>query len=183
MATLGEILAVAMNTLSRPLLLALAVLVGACSSSYPPVAVVAGQGASGLAGVWVGTYSSRDTGRSGDIYFALSARADSAVGDVLMATTDEIVTVDAQADGTWRWRGASPSMAEVIAIRFVRLGADEVVGDLAPYRDPDCGCLLRTTFRGRVEGDRVSGTFRSEGEAPHSPASGTWSAERRPADS
>ena len=69
---------------------------------------------------------------------------------------------------------------QVLAIRFVHLMGGEVVGELDPYRDPDCGCLLRTTFRGEVDGDAVLGTFASEAEHPYHDAEGTWQAVRRP---
>lgn len=151
----------------------------ACSSVHTPVAVRPGAGASAMAGVWMGTYGSRDTGRSGDIYLALSARADSAVGEVVMNAGNQPVIAEMQPDGTWRWRGRSASMPEVILIQFVEIQTGEIEGQLAPYLDPSCGCLVRTTFRGRVDGDRVSGTFHSEGEAPAHRAEGTWSAERR----
>lgn len=168
------------NRLGALILLALPIAIGACASSHSPIEVRTDDGASDLAGVWTGTYYSRDTGRAGDIYFALSADADSAVGEVLMQPLGTSVSVERQPDGTWRWMGPGPTTTEAIPIQFVRIATGEVVGELATYRDPDCGCRLHTTFRGHVDGDRVTGTFQSDGEAPSHRAEGTWAAERRP---
>lgn len=133
---------------------------------------------SGLAGVWEGTYESRETGRVGSVTFALSAEGDSAVGEVVMVPRGTAVTVQPSGE-RWRWEGVEGP--QVLTIRFVRLGAAEVVGELDPYLDPDCGCTLQTTFRGEVEGDVVSGTFESSAPDPAYDAEGTWRVARRPA--
>ena len=156
--------------------------VGGCGVTHPPVAVLGAT--ADLVGVWEGTYESRDTGRWGDLYLAVSAEGDSAVGEVVMVPRGEDVAVQWE-EGAWRWRGVRRD--EVLTIRFVRAGGGllgdpvEVTGELDPYRDPDCGCVLRTTFRGEVEGDVVTGTFATEAEDPFHDAEGTWSARRRPA--
>ena len=46
-----------------------------------------------LAGVWEGTYESRDTGRLGDVYLALTADGDSTVGEVVMVPRGAPVSV------------------------------------------------------------------------------------------
>ena len=69
----------------------------------------------------------------------------------------------------------------VLDIALVRLDAGTVRGSVAPYWDPDCGCLTSTAFEGRLtEPDRVEGTFTSR-RAPDGPVllSGRWVAERR----
>lgn len=146
-----------------------------CSVTHPPVAVLDAR--PGLAGVWQGSYESRDTGRVGDIYLALTADGDSAVGEVVMVPRGTAVKVYSS-DRRWRWEGVA--RPQVLTIQFVRLAGGEVVGELDPYRDPDCGCSLRTTFRGEVEGDRVFGTFASQAEHAYHDAEGTWLAVRRP---
>ena len=159
-------------------LLALAALLaGGCGTVHPPVPVATEGGVgTSLAGVWEGTYESRDTGRVGTLTFALSAAGDSAVGEVVMVPRGMPVVVH-QEDGRWRWEGVARS--EVLTIRFVRLRPGAVVGELDPYRDPDCGCELRTTFRGTVEGDTALGTFASAASHASHDAEGTWHAVRR----
>jgi hypothetical protein len=68
---------------------------------------------------------------------------------------------------------------EPLAMRFVFVTSDEVSDVLDPYRDPDCGCTLTTTFRGTLRGDVIEGTFHSEGDGfHHLPASGRWRVKR-----
>ncbi len=155
--------------------------VDGCAVSHSPVVVLGDT--TPLAGVWEGTYESRDTGRRGDLYLALSADGDSAVGEVVMDPRGGEITV--RRDGaSWQWEGVP--RAQVLPIRFVRVGSGalgasvEVIGELEPYHDPNCGCALRTTFRGEIEGDVATGTFASEAENPFHDAEGTWSARRRP---
>ena len=162
--------------------LAAVLLVSGCASTHPQAPILLDDGAgAALAGVWEGTYESRDTGRVGDVYFALSADGTSAVGEVVMVPRGTSVGVRRDDGGGWRWDGAvRPS---VLTIRFVHLrgGASggEVVGELDPYRDPDCECELRTTFRGTVDGDVVMGTFESATEDAAHDAEGTWHAIRQ----
>ena len=162
-------------------LVPLAVVASGCALTHTPVPVLAEPGTPNLDGIWEGTYESRQTGRVGDVYLALSAEADSAVGEVVMVPRRETITVypsDTRPGATrWRWEGVARS--QVLTIRFVHLMGGDVVGELDPYRDPVCGCLLRTTFRGEVEGDTVSGTFATEAEQPLHDAEGTWHAVRR----
>lgn len=157
------------------------VAVGGCAAAHPPVPVLAEPGTPDLGGVWEGTYESRETGRVGDVHLALSAAADSAVGEVVMVPRGASVTVEPSDDrpGASRWRWEGVARPQVLTIRFVHLRGAEVAGELDPYRDPDCGCLLRTTFRGEVEGDAVFGTFATEAQDPYHDAEGTWHAVRR----
>ncbi|MDT0630851.1 hypothetical protein [Rubrivirga litoralis] len=139
-----------------------------------------------LAGVWEGTYESYDTGRVGDVYFALSDDGAQAAGEVAMVPRGATVDVRREGAGGWQWQGVE--RPQVLTIRFVRLpdegapggGAGrEIVGELDPYPDPDCGCTLQTTFRGEVGGDVINGTFASEAEHGGHTAEGTWYAARR----
>jgi hypothetical protein len=124
-----------------------------------------------LAGEWQGTYSSRETGRSGSILFRLRAGADTAEGDVLinLKRTDEHVIHGAD-------RPTPPAASSpLLTIRFVVVRGNEVSGALDPYQDPVCGCKLTTRFLGVVSGGLIEGTFISEGsEIHHLPAHGTW---------
>lgn len=160
----------------RRLLLGAALLVGGCQVAHPPVPVVGSD--LSLDGVWEGTYESRDTGRMGDLTFALDVEADSAVGEVVMVPRGTPVSVRRDDNEAWRWEGVA--RPQILTIRFVRLGDGRVSGELNPYQDPDCGCTLRTVFEGTVDGDRANGTFTSEAaeDAYHS-AEGTWTAVRR----
>jgi hypothetical protein len=128
------------------------VLLAACGYQPPPVTVSAPPGELALLeGEWRGEYLSRESGRAGSILFVLEAGQDTARGDVLMVP----------GPGLLPDRAADRPMGEVIGIRFVRLEHGTVRGVLDPYRDPECGCRLTTTFAGTLRGDTISGTYSS----------------------
>jgi hypothetical protein len=119
-----------------------------------------------LEGVWEGVYQGAGTGRSGSIYFELAAEADSAVGEVVMTYEGHTV------------RPVDPmpyphSEADVLTIRFVRLGPGRVSGTLDPYPDPDGDGTIHTTFQGTIEGDVIEGTFVAH-RAARTVQRGTW---------
>jgi len=152
----------------------------ACQGVQPPVPV------SGdvmmLAGQWQGEYGSRESGRSGSIVFTLAAGADTAHGDVVMVPREwEVPPGQRPGDpeASARRLGQSP---QAIAIAFVRAADRTVEGRLAPYRDPECGCLLTTIFRGRlVDANTIEGTFVSLHREMGTETRGWWRATRRPA--
>ena len=160
------------------LILALAAVM-ACQGAQPPVPV------SGdimmLAGQWQGEYGSRESGRSGSIAFTLAAGADTAHGDVVMVPRAwEVPAVQRPGDPDVppQRLGQAP---QAIAIAFVRATDRMVEGRLAPYRDPDCGCLLTTVFRGRqLDANSIEGTFVSLHQEMGTETRGWWRATRRP---
>jgi hypothetical protein len=131
-----------------------------------------------LAGEWEGSYTGDQSGRVGSIVFRLQAMTDTAEGDVLMTPRRVLETneVDVHRFPTT----ATGTASQRLTIRFVRVSGDEVSGVLDPYRDPDCGCTLSTTFVGILRGDTIEGTFQSNGEGIHHlPSSGRWRVTRR----
>ena len=67
---------------------------------------------------------------------------------------------------------------QTLAIRFVRVRADTVSGTLEPYRDPECGCPINTTFIGVVEDGVIEGNFTAR-PSHGPPYKGTWRVTRR----
>jgi hypothetical protein len=125
-----------------------------------------------LAGDWEGTYDSPESGRSGTIRFHLQAGKDTASGEIIMVPNN--VASGSGWENSTAVRTTSAG-SELLTIRFVEVANGEVRGTLDPYRDPDCGCGLTTTFRGRLAGDVIEGTFDSKGDGFfHVPTSGTW---------
>jgi hypothetical protein len=157
-------------------------ILGACQAAQPPVPV------SGevmmLAGRWEGEYGSRESGRSGSILFTLAAGADTAHGDVIMVPNEWGLPPSPRTgdpDAPARRLGPAP---QALAIAFVRAADRMIEGRLAPYRDPECGCLLTTMFRGRLTGpDTIEGTFVSLHGTSGPETKGWWRATRRPAAS
>jgi hypothetical protein len=144
----------------------------ACGQPQTPVPVVGVVAdVSQLAGDWTGEYSSVESGRRGSIVFHLSAGADTARGDVLMAPmwTGRPPAEPAPPSGM----PATPT-TQMLRIEFVRIAGGEVSGLLAPYTDPTCGCTLRTTFIGRLQADTLEGTYTSLHRQTGERQSGRW---------
>lgn len=121
-----------------------------------------------LAGTWWGEYWSRDSGRRGEIYFRLAEGADSAIVDVLM------IPAGSEHDHP----GGMHPDSEYLDLLDVRVVGNEVGGRLLPYRDPVCGCQVRTRFVGTLEGDRIEGTFTSQHIERRTEHEGRWRVQR-----
>lgn len=150
-----------------------------CAATPPPVTLAVEPAAAAvLAGRWEGEYRSTESGRSGSILFELNAAGDSAVGDVIMipAGYDRAIR-PARPDGDPSPRTPRES-PEALRIAFVRAAAGRVSGALEPYRDAECGCLLRTAFVGTIRGDTISGTFESLHRQSGYVAAGVWRVQR-----
>ena len=151
---------------------ALLLLLGGCASLPPSIPIFGSRtDLRAMAGEWRGEYESPATGRSGSILFRLSANADSAFGDVVMVPRIQQRELPEARTGSAPMVAAAP-----LTIRFVRVSGGRVGGALEPYRDPDCECLVSTTFEGTVRGDHASGTLRTRG--PSGTVEGTWRADR-----
>lgn len=149
---------------------AAAMTLAACAANPAPVPVYGTtQDISHIEGEWAGDYWSHDSGRSGSIWFRLTAETDTAVGSILMVPADEI--------GHDHPGGVHPP-SEYIPIEFVLVRRDHVEGRLTPYRDPACGCRLDTTFEGEMKGDTIAGTFRTRHIEGGSVQTGRWSVTR-----
>jgi len=159
-----------------------AIVMTACVEQPPPRAIPIDAKAADalvLEGEWSGSYWSVDTGRSGRIRFSLTADDDRAYGDVLMLPS---MRSESQEDRTLVPANqrdiADP---ETLAIEFVRIDSstETVSGTLEPYRDPDCDCIVSTTFTGLVSRDSIEGTFVMQAGGSHPLRRGNWSVERR----
>jgi hypothetical protein len=147
--------------------------IGCATTPAPPVAVVgAPESLAGLAGHWSGDYWSAATGRRGTIRFTLEADTGAAWGDVWMFPAERPGVADET--GRPRAHGAEP-----LQIRFVRVDpAGTLSGTIDPYRDPECECMLSTTFTGEIAGDRIAGTYTSRGGRAHPVTTGQWEVRR-----
>ena len=155
------------------LLLVAAASLTACQSRMSAVPVVASpESLAALVGQWQGEYESPAAGRSGSIVLTLRAGSESARGDVVMVPRTGTPT-SASAGGAY-----TPPPPQPLEIAFVRATGDTVTGSMQPYESPDCTCRLTTTFIGRLQGDRIAGTFVAHG-APGGPQTGTWRVERK----
>jgi hypothetical protein len=157
---------------------ALAGLALACASKPTPVTVTgAAADRASLAGKWSGEYKSPVTGRSGSIVFILSHFGDAATGDVVMIPSGYGKALE-RYDRTTSTQMVNVPTSQVLTIKLVRVSGDSVSGVLDAYRDPQCDCPVETTFAGRVDGDRIEGTFSTRGSQSVAPQTGTWRVKR-----
>jgi hypothetical protein len=150
----------------------------ACANTSAPVPVRGD--VARLQGQWVGEYSSVESGRSGSIVFTLKAGSDTAYGDVVMVPAEMVARPFAfEQNINTRPPGYQP---EVLAIRFVQINGNKLIGELEPYKDPACGCELSTTFTGKLNADVLEGTYLSYHREEQRTIAGHWRATRtRPA--
>jgi hypothetical protein len=103
-----------------------------------------------LVGEWRGNYTNPEAGRSGTIAFTLQAGVSSASGNVVM--------IPNSADSSLS--SAAAVARSVLKINFIRKEGSKVSGTLDPFRDPNCGCQVTTTFEGTFTNARtIEGTF------------------------
>ncbi|KPK55774.1 MAG: hypothetical protein AMS21_13315 [Gemmatimonas sp. SG8_38_2] len=144
----------------------------ACSTLGGPVPVVAeADELAQLAGEWRGYYDSPAVDRRGSIVFTLEAGRDTAFGDVTMVPsgwTQSLGPVEDPAD-----IAREAPRPETLRIAFIQVEGGLVHGTMEPYKDPDCGCAVYTTFEGTVGPDAIEGTFTSR-PAHGSQYKGTW---------
>jgi hypothetical protein len=125
-----------------------------------------------LEGEWKGDYSSKDTGRSGMIEFVLIAEEEKAFGDVLM--------IPRGAKEPYHQVGyrdkikIDPNFPELLSIKFVEIEGGKVMGELAPYWDPEMQRRMYTSFEGILKGDTIEGTFESRFEQSPIYFTGQW---------
>jgi hypothetical protein len=155
-----------------------AALLAGCATSRSTVPVIAAPGdLSTLAGEWEGEYTGAEGSRTGFISFALAAGRDTAEGEVVMLPPglDPALVMPERMVAT----APEPRRAEVLTIRFVSIADGRIVGELGPYRDPQCGCALQTRFSGTLMDDgTIEGTFVTTGGIHHPLGSGRWKVER-----
>ena len=170
-----------MSRLSTILLAVVTAFSVGCSYVLPAIRLTGRPGElEALVGEWSGHYESdAPFARSGTIWFKLAAGEDHAHGDVRMVPEGFTRSYE-------RYRGAPgpagqdrPPTSESLAIRFVRAENNQVNGVLEPYWDPDRECQAWTSFRGRIEGKTIVGTFVSSYAKSLPETTGVWKVTRR----
>ena len=160
---------------------AMVAVAGGCASLAPSIPVAATPGVlERLSGDWRGEYiGDHDHARQGTIAFKLTAGEDHAHGTVVMTPAglgrplqpyrgDELTTPS-------QWRAEHN---RVLAIRFVNADDDTLNGVLEPYWDPDRQTRASTTFRGRLTGNIIEGTFTTTYANGIAETGGRWKVRR-----
>ncbi len=159
--------------------LALMTVLGGLACAGPAMPVPVSGDIARLTGQWTGEYRSPASGRVGSIVFTLEAGKDTARGDVIMIPADLSQSAGMMEGMPPGVPGAETLRSRLLTIAFVQATASRVEGRLDPYRDPECGCDLVTTFTGTLTGDVLEGTFRSLHQQTGKVVSGTWRVKRR----
>ena len=74
--------------------------------------------------------------------------------------------------------GAAHTESQLLSIHFVSADRGAVVGNMAPYWDPDRDCQAFAAFTGSVDGDVIAGSFISVCEDGVRKLEGRWRVER-----
>ena len=150
-----------------------------CASRPTPIRL-AGQpdALAALVGNWSGRYVGVESRRSGVISFSLRAGDSTAFGDVLMIPNGydqhDVWTEREQ------HRYVAPRHPQVLTITFVGIANQRVTGMLDPYTDPECDCLVLTTFVGRLtSASKLEGTYITRIPGTPRVQTGEWKAERQ----
>jgi len=159
-------------------LLTLMVVIGGFACAGPAMPVPVSGDIARLTGQWTGEYRSPASDRVGSIVFTLEAGKDTARGDVIMIPAD-VGQPGGVAEGIPPGvPGGETLRSRLLTISFVQVTAARVQGRLDPYRDPECGCELVTTFTGTLSGDVLQGTYQSFHKESGEVVTGTWRVKR-----
>lgn len=109
-----------------------------------------------LAGDWEGEFDDSRAGGGGSISFRLEAGRDSASGDVTLLASH---IGNAQLGYETRVPTARTATRTTLRIGYASVGASLVEGILEPFRDPECDCMVDTSFRGELRGDSIVGRY------------------------
>ena len=143
-------------------LLAAVLLAGACfgsPSQRPPVNAET-LSATGLTGLWEGTYRARTVDRDGRFRLQIEQRGDSLSGWLeLLGVASEQLRAPLSTGGT--------GVADVVRVEIPRVTIDGVRARLhsASYVDPGCGCALTLELTGFMVADTLAGFFDATGTA------------------
>jgi hypothetical protein len=162
---------------------AVAAFAAACATNPGPVPLVADpEGRELLEGEWAGEYASPQTGRVGSIAFSLvqhdtgacGVHGEHAHGDVLMIPRP--MNDPGAPDGEYQSPASNP---QVLGIDLMRVSGDRLTGYIQPYRDPETGLPVSTTFEGTIAGGRITGEFVTVNSKTGERYVGSWEVRRK----
>ena len=109
-----------------------------------------------LEGTWSGEFRNERTGRGGTIRFSFAPGQDTAYARVTVHGPAAVPACDDPLS-----RAVSPDGSGELILRLAWLSVDagSVGGWLAPYHDPEAGCVMDTWFEGRAWKDRIEGSY------------------------
>lgn len=170
-----------MKRLLSALATPLAICLLGCTPKAPAIEVMSGDfDLDPLVGEWRGTYTGTESGRAGSIAFTLRAGETAAFGKVVMIPR----AIDSAAAANLTARGSQTIQTgadrQALTIKFVRKQGGKLLGTLDPYMDPDCRCMVNTSFEGSfTDAKTIEGQFSTNSVQPgRQPTGGTWKVTR-----
>jgi hypothetical protein len=110
-----------------------------------------------ISGEWMGRFGAIEEGKAGRMRLLLREGRNTGEASVKFAKTGK---------------------PETVKVTELQVKGSRVAGTLDPYRSKGCSCLVRTEFRGLIQGDIMDGTFVSTFEDKRKPVKGNWSMRR-----
>ncbi len=123
-----------------------------------------------MVGEWKGEYSSEASGKFGIIEFNLTKGADDAHGQVFMKESLGPHSLQQPLVTTY---------FRPLAIKFVHAGDEVIHGIVDPYTDLKRNVTVHTSFKGKVIGDVMEGTYISTIEETNQSYIGKWKVTRQ----
>ena len=123
-----------------------------------------------MAGEWKGEYSSEASGKFGIIEFNLTKGANHAHGQVFMKETLGPHSLQQPLVTTY---------FRPLPIKFVHAGDETIHGKVDPYTDLKRNVTIHTSFKGKVMGDVMEGTYSSTIEGTNQSYLGQWKVTRQ----
>jgi len=158
-----------------------ALLVAGCSrrpapETAPPVRVE-GRRADrrSLEGSWRGEFHNEHTGRGGTIRFTLAPGQDTVYARVLLPGVASATGCD---DPLSQVTSAGGTGELVLRLAWLSVEAGSVGGWLAPYHDPEAGCVIDAWFEGLAWKDRIEGSYFARAADGRAIRIGRWEVSR-----
>jgi len=128
-----------------------------------------------LEGSWRGEFRNERTGRSGTIRFTLARDQDTAYARVLIPGVAPALSCD---DPLSRATAAEGTGELILRLAWLSVDAGSVGGWLAPYHDPEAGCVMDAWFEGLAWKDRVEGSYFARSTDGAAIRIGSWQVRR-----
>jgi hypothetical protein len=123
-----------------------------------------------IAGEWDGEFSSQESGNSGKISLKLAKDGNNANGQVFMKGRLGPIGLNGPLVSTY---------SRPLPIKFVHIEKNIIEGKVIPFKDLKNNVMIHTSFKGKIEGDVMEGTYISTIEKTEKSYTGTWKVTRQ----
>lgn len=129
-----------------------------------------------LEGSWAGEFRNERTGRTGTIRFNLPPGRDTAYARVVLP---DAAPAAGCGDALSQATSSGPGSEELLLqLTWLGVEAGSVGGWLAPYHDPEAGCVMDIWFEGSAWKNRIEGSYFARPADGTSLRIGSWEVRR-----